>query len=221
STSWGETGGYSAVAKQMAIRVLDTLRSVPGVESAATAYWLPGVPASYSVEMKSVEGRAETEPKMIAQGRAVSPGYFAVMHIPLLGGELCRDDPNTSHMMVNRSFANAYLGGSAAIGHHLTQPGNSYVGTAAIRGVVGDARETGLDREPVPTVYWCFGSNQPGSFFLVRTRGAPQAMAETLRRKVHEIEPRRSVFDLTPLTDHISYAYAENRLGTTLLACFA
>jgi len=46
-------------------------------------------------------------------------------------------------------------------------------------------------------------------------------MIETVRRKIHELEPMRSVFDLTPLSDHISDAYAENRLRTILLSCFA
>jgi putative ABC transport system permease protein len=46
-------------------------------------------------------------------------------------------------------------------------------------------------------------------------------MAETIRRKIHEFEPRRSVYDLTPLADHISDGYAENRLRTILLAFFA
>jgi putative ABC transport system permease protein len=46
-------------------------------------------------------------------------------------------------------------------------------------------------------------------------------MAETIRRKTHELEPRRSVYDLTPLGDHISDAYAENRMRTILLAFFA
>jgi putative ABC transport system permease protein len=46
-------------------------------------------------------------------------------------------------------------------------------------------------------------------------------MTETIRRKIHELEPRRSVYDLTPLTDHISDAYAENRLRTILLTFFA
>jgi ABC-type antimicrobial peptide transport system permease subunit len=46
-------------------------------------------------------------------------------------------------------------------------------------------------------------------------------MAGTIRRKVHEAEPRRSVYGLTPLGEHISDAYAENRLRTILLAFFA
>jgi hypothetical protein len=179
------------------------------------------VPFQYQVELNTVEGRAETEPKMLAESRLVTPGYFATMRIPLLAGEVCRDESNTATMMVNRSFANAYLTGSAAIGRRLLQPGNSYVPPSAIRGIVGDARETGLDRVPPPTVYWCFGGTQPGTFFLVRTHGDPGRMAGTIRRKIHEVEPRRSVYGLTPLGEHISDAYAENRLRTMLLAFFA
>jgi putative ABC transport system permease protein len=179
------------------------------------------VPFEYQVEMKNTEGRAETEPKMLAQARGVGPAYFATMRIPLLSGEMCRDEPGAPTMMVNRSFANAYLAGSGAIGRHLLQVGNTYIPASEVRGIVGDARETGLDRQPVATVYWCYGSDQPGTFFLVRTRGEPPAMVETIRRKIHEIEPRRSVYDLTPLGDHISDAYAENRLRTILLVFFA
>ncbi len=46
-------------------------------------------------------------------------------------------------------------------------------------------------------------------------------MAETLRQKIHEIEPARSVFNITPLIEHLDEAFAENRLRTVLLAFFA
>ncbi|MGH9662292.1 MAG: FtsX-like permease family protein, partial [Bryobacteraceae bacterium] len=182
---------------------------------------LPGVPREYEIELKTTEGRAESEPKMLAQGRWVTPEYFAVMRIPILAGEFCRDDPNVTTAMINRSFANLYLNGSAAIGRHLVQPGNPYLAPAEIRGIVGDVRETGLDREPPPTAYWCTGATLPGTFFLIRVHGEPGSMAGMIRRKIHELEPLRSVYDLTPLTDHISDAYAENRLRMVLLAFFA
>jgi putative ABC transport system permease protein len=220
SSSWGETADQKG-AQQRTGRILDALRSVPGVTEAAASITLPGVPFQYQAELNTVEGRAQTEPKMLAEIRAVTPGYFATMRIPLLSGEVCRDDLNTATAMVNRSFANAYLAGSAAIGRHLVQPGNSFVPPSAIRGIVGDARETGLDREPAPTVYWCFFATQPGTFFLVGTHGDPGRMAGTVRRKIHEVEPRRSVYGLTPLGEHISDAYAENRLRTILLLFFA
>jgi predicted lysophospholipase L1 biosynthesis ABC-type transport system permease subunit len=86
---------------------------------------------------------------------------------------------------------------------------------------VGDVREMGLDREPPPTVYWCTGAMQPGTFFLLRVLAEPGFLAGTIRRKIHELEPSRSVYDLTSLTAHISDAYADNRLRTILLAFFA
>jgi hypothetical protein len=179
------------------------------------------VPFNYQVELNTAEGRAETEPKMLTQIRGVSPSYFATLRIPLMAGEVCRDDIVNGTMMVNRNFANAYLGGSAALGRRLVQPGNRNIAPTEIRGIVGDAREDGMDREPVATAYWCSGALQPGTFFLVRTQADPTAMIGTIRRKIHELEPRRSVYDVMPLADNISDAYAENRLRTILLAFFA
>jgi putative ABC transport system permease protein len=47
------------------------------------------------------------------------------------------------------------------------------------------------------------------------------AMAETLRRKIHRMEPARSVFDISPLEQHLSDHFAETRLRTLLLTLFA
>jgi putative ABC transport system permease protein len=46
-------------------------------------------------------------------------------------------------------------------------------------------------------------------------------MAKTLRQKIHEIEPARSVFDIAALEERIDDAFAENRLRTVLLTFFA
>jgi predicted lysophospholipase L1 biosynthesis ABC-type transport system permease subunit len=124
-------------------------------------------------------------------------------------------------MMVNRAFANTYFAGNSPTGRHLSLPGNSYVSASEVRGIVGDAREAGLDREPVPTVYWCFTPAQPGTYYEVRTHAEPAGMTETIRRAIHDVEPARSVFDVMPLADRISDAYATNRLRTILLVFFA
>ena len=57
--------------------------------------------------------------------------------------------------------------------------------------------------------------------YLIRTHGDPMAMARTLRVKVHELEPGRSVFNVMPLEDHLDDKLAENRLRTILLTLFA
>jgi putative ABC transport system permease protein len=219
SSTWAESG--TEASRLRATRVLEELRGLPGVAATAGALNVPGVPTDYQVEIKVEEGRAESEPKVLAQGRAVTPEYFATLQIPLLAVELCRTDSNARSMMVNRAFVNTYFAGGSAIGRHLSQPGNAYLPPSVVAGVVGDARELGLEREPVPTVYWCGNYWQPGAHFFVRTHGEPRLMAEPIRKAMRAIEPNRSVYDETPLAEQISGAYAENRLRTVLLAFFA
>ena len=220
SSSWGETGNLKA-AGQAVRRILETVAAVPGVESSAATFLLPGVPGTFPVELSVVEGRADSEPKIVAESRIGSAELFATIHIPLLAGEMCPQESNSPGMMVNRSFANAYFAGAGVIGKHLGQPSSPYFPTAVVRGIVGDARERGLDHEPVPTIYYCGLIMQPGLYFLARTHGTPMALGESVRRKLHEIEPARSVYDISPLTAHLSDAFAENRLRTVLLTFFA
>ncbi|HLW76849.1 MAG TPA: FtsX-like permease family protein, partial [Bryobacteraceae bacterium] len=220
SSSWGETGDPKK-SMQTVERLMDSIASVPGVESSAIAASLPGIPSDFQLELKVDQGRAETEPKVITQTRVVSSNYFATMKIPLVEGEMCRETVGASTAMVNRAFANAFFPGSTPIGHHFSQPGNLYVPTSEVRGIVADTRELGMDRAPSPVIYWCAHFLQPGTDFLARTYGDPAALGETIRRAIHNAEPTRSVFDISPLNDKISDAYAQNRLRTILLAFFA
>jgi putative ABC transport system permease protein len=220
SASWGETADMKGLTQKIT-RILDSLRALPGVEATATSAELPGVPAQFQTELNVKEGRAGSEPKIIVESRFVSPGYFETMHIPLLTGDLCREDHGNLQILVNRSFTNSYSAKSNWIGNHLQIPGSTFVATGEIRGVVGDARESGMNREPSPTVYWCLTAPEPDPHYLVRTATAPMATAETIRQKIHELEPGRSVFEIMLLEEHLDAAFAENRLRTVLLSFFA
>jgi len=46
-------------------------------------------------------------------------------------------------------------------------------------------------------------------------------MADAVRRRIHDLEPGRSVYAIEPLQDHLDDAFSENRLRTILLAFFA
>src|SRR5229473_3054515 len=240
SASYGETVDWKRLTQRID-RTLDELRGVPSVEAAGASATVPGVPSQYQTELRFTEGDQDPEHKMVTESRFITPGYFATMKIPLLSGELCREprfistpaDPTgTQHteatalqVLVNRSFADTYPAGSTVIGHHLQAVDNPFLrprDIGEVRGIVGDAREEGMNRPPSPTVYWCFGApGGPDPFYLVRTHAEPLAMAKTLREKIHEIEPARSVFNIMPLEEHLDEAFAENRLRTVLLAFFA
>jgi predicted permease len=220
SMNWGETGDMKKL-RQFTDRVLETLRATPGVESAAISVGVPGMPFKYQTELKLLEGRAESEPKLVTDNRFVSASYFATLRIPLLTGQLCHETDGPPTVVVNRTFADSYFHGEPVIGHHLQSVSLGYTGPAEIVGIAGDARESTLDHAPVPTAYWCAPIAQPGTYFLVRTRNAPLTMAETIRHQLHDIEPLRSAYDFAPLEQHFSDGLAENRLRTILLSFFA
>jgi putative ABC transport system permease protein len=218
-------------------RAIDGIRELPGVESVAITSALPGVRDEQQLEFVLVEGRAGSSAPLVAEYRIVSPGYFETLRIPLLAGEICRRPADAggkagvvTEALVNRRFAELYLADRQAIGLYLaggldTLVKNGHLfGTpppARIVGVVGDAREHGADRAPTPTVYTCFSAPNPAPWHLVRTSADSMALAASIRRKVRELEPQRSVYDVAPLDTRMGEAYAQNRLRTWLLTLFA
>ncbi len=219
SANWGETANLNRM-QQRVDRELDTLRHTPGVEGAATTLALPGIQWGVPGEFRMVEGTVDPNRKIIALPRVVSAGYFEAMHIPLLAGKACSAD-RPGGVVVNRRFAETYFAGRTFLGNHLAAvPANPYVPPAEIRGMVADAREQGLQREPEPTVYTCYSAPVPSPAIVVRTLGEPMAMAEVIRRKIHELEPNRSLYEVAPLEEHLHDSLAEHRLRAVLLTFF-
>lgn len=220
SGSWGETSDMKNVVQRIN-RTLENLGTLPGVEGAATAAMLPGVPAHYQLELK-IDGKIESDHPLLADTRYVSADYFHTMRISLLLGEACRQASAIPEVLVNRSFADRYFKGASPIGHTLAgATGNDFLGMSTIRGVVADAREEGMNEQPVPTAYFCTPAPSPFPNYLVRTHGDPMTMAETIRQRIHKIEPSRSVYGFSTLQDHLDDASSENRLRTILLTLFA
>jgi putative ABC transport system permease protein len=220
SGGWGETTNLPRVVQRVN-RTLDGLRTLPGVEDAATAGMLPGVPMLYQVQFK-VDGKLDPGRKILGESRWVSLGYFNTMRIPLLAGERCKEASTTPDLLVNRSFANLYLNGTGAVGHKLEPAAyNDFQAAGIVRGIVGDAREEGLNQPPAPTVYSCFSAPTPFPNYLIRTAGDPMAMADAVRKRIHELEPARSVYAVMPLEQHLSDAFTEDRMRTMLLTVFA
>jgi putative ABC transport system permease protein len=204
---------------------LEQLATLANVEAVATSWTLPGAPGPYEIEF-AVAGRPTTAPPVVAAWRTVSPGYFNTMGIRLLVGDLCRSLPAGIHrpgaaldVMVNRSFAERYFRGRSPIGSHVSWDSGSLAGR--ISGVVGDARELGIDHRTGPTVYACDSAPNPFPWFVMRTSGEPDSIAIAVRQHLARLEPLRSVYDMAPLEERIGDAYAQNRLHTWLLTLFA
>lgn len=221
SGTWAEEEDRGRLVQRIQ-GTLDELSGLPGVRSAATAWSLPGVPRQFQIEFQPVEGRSEPAKPLMAEWRTVAPAYFETLQIARVTGELCRRPPDArpaSEVMVNRSFVDRYFPGRSVLGLRLSWEDATLTGR--IVGVVADARELGLDREPGPTVYACDVAPTPFPWFLVQTEGEPSALAGAIRLKLKELEPLRSVYDIAPLEKRIGDAYEQHRLRTVLLVLFA
>jgi predicted lysophospholipase L1 biosynthesis ABC-type transport system permease subunit len=115
-------------------------------------------------------------------------------------------------------LADRYFNGSPIGYHFLSAPGRP---PSRIIGVVGDAREGGIHEAPAPIVYGCYGVAQPGNWYLVRTKGEPSAMTETIRRELRGFESSRSMYSVATLDDRLDDTFKEDRLRTFLLVFFA
>ncbi len=220
SGSWGETTDMKAVLQRID-RSLASLRALPGVVDASTTDSLPGIAWLYQIEFK-IDGKLEPGHPILADSRDVSAGYFNTMQIALLAGQACRTASTTSDVVVNRAFADRYMSDTSPVGHLLAGAAyNDFMPSGTIRGIVGDAREEGVNNPPVPTVYSCFSAPNPFPNYLVRTEGDPMAMAEAIRHRIHQVDPARSVYAFAPLQEHLNDASIAMRLRTTLLALFA
>lgn len=227
SASWSETTDYGRLTRRIE-NTVDQLRALPGVEGAATTGWsLPGVPEQWESPFELIEATSDLERRMVAEGRAVSPEYFATLGVPLLSGENCRRGADVAagsarpgEAMVNAAFALRYLSSrQSAVGLHLRSGNNAR--SDRIVGIVGNIRERGLDREPGPTVYWCRSAPNPTPYFLVRTAGDPSAIGSAVRLRMKEMDPLRSVYDVAPLEQRIGDAFKESRLRMLLVTLFA
>ena len=219
--SYGETGDMKRLTQRIDTD-LDAIRALPGVEGAATTVWLPGMPGQPQIELMRTDGEQDEQHKILAVTRIVSAGYFHTLAIPVLQGQECSANEDVPSVLVNRSFVNRYLQQGSPLGSHLrTVAQDVMMPTAIVRGIVADAREDGLNNAPSPTVYPCVAAPTPSPVFLVRTHGNPMALSQTIRRKLHQLEPSRSVFDVSPLEDHLSDSLSENRLRTAVLTFFA
>ena len=140
-------------------RVIQSVRSIPGIVNAASTTNVPLVGGSWEHEVRvgSNEG--------LSKFTWVSPGYFDTMGIPLLMGRgFNRNDSTGSKRVavVNRAFAGRYLANLQPIGQYLrTSPEPDYPSTLyQIVGLIPDTKYNDI-REPTPPMAFAPATQYP------------------------------------------------------------
>lgn len=209
-------------------QVLDRVRSVPGVRSAALAARAPMSPGR-SVLGFQVQGRPELPVSQLplAHYLEVSPGYFTTLRIPLLRGrEFLRQDALETPRVaiINDALARREFPGQDPIGQRISL-GPDEQGVLQwldIVGVSGDVRQYHVDQEPVPMIYGVHTSTPDRPFTVfVRTEGDPAAVAGDVRTAIRAVDASLPVTQVRTLDEVIGASLTQQRFNLALLAAFA
>lgn len=203
----------------------ERLAGLPGVEEVGAISFLP-LSGDRSASGFVVEGRpapaAGQEP--VGDMRAVTPGYFNTMGIPVLRGRnLSRADQASapSVTLISETLARTMFPGEDPIGKRLAYDWDDHV-SAEIVGITGDVHHSGLATAPHMEIYRPVAQFPYSSMSVVlRTTGEPAAISSLVRREVHTIDPDQPVGSLTPMTTLLRETLAKPRLNTLMLGLFA
>jgi len=205
-------------------RLLQQVRSLPGVQSAGAIGHLPlsGDIESYAMEVVS---RAPL-PNEYANPdcHVVEPGYFEAMKIPLLRGRYFdeRDGAQSPHaLIVNGDVVRNVFPNEDPIGKQLYMGFNGFTGT--IVGVVGNTKDLSMDLASTESVYTPY-SQAPSwnsMTLTIRTTTNPLALARSVHELVLGIDRDQPVSKVRSMDEVVEASVAAPRFRTLLLGLFS
>ncbi|HYL77998.1 MAG TPA: ABC transporter permease [Bryobacteraceae bacterium] len=206
------------------------LASLPGVESAGGVSHLPldDYPNWYSPYRP--EGLSESDAAtLLADHRAITPGYFRSMGTKLLEGRFFDAQDRAGGrqvVIVDDMLARSAWPGQSAVGkkieaEHFTSKGIVPVWGEVV-GVVEHIRNHSLSRKLRGEIYIPFEQTPREHLsFAVRTRMEPLALVEAIRRELHKSDKDLALSKVRPMTNYIERATAPVRFTAVLAGIFA
>jgi len=212
----------------------DRLATIPGVESVGGVTPLPLAGGEqYSVGSYGRVGEAdEVYRANKADYKAVLPGYFEAMRIPLLSGRTFiradNEDQALDVAVVDAKLAARLfgtenpLGAQILVDHFNEQTFSLERRPVTIVGVVANVRSATLAAEGRETIYvpYVFQAFLPLTF-VVRTTADPATMLQQIRTEVIALDRDVPVADLTTLASWVDEAMAQTRFLLALSTTFA
>ncbi len=217
-------------------QILERIAALPGVRSAGAINHIPiagdiwGFP--YRIEGRPKPGPGESP---VATYRAVMPGYFASMRLPILRGRDVSamdtaDAPGV--VLVSDYLARNAWPGEDPIGKRISLDGtDDDPKWVTVIGVVKDTVRSAWNNPPEDEVYLSVlqrpglvGSQETQAAYLTfvaRADGDPAALAPSLRAAVWGLDPTLPISQVLTMEQIVASANARARFQMLLLAAFA
>jgi predicted permease len=208
-------------------QLTENIRGLPGVEAVGAVSDLPalGVSGSQAIFYQTdTDFHSVVMQRPIAGQRSATPGYFAASLTALKAGRFFTEQDQTPVAVISESLARRLW---------PNDPLNSVVGRAVregdvtrpltvIVGVVEDIRPGSAERELPPQLYRPHHQrNSGGMNVVVRTSGAPDALASAIRSEVRNLAPTLPIADMRTVKEIVSASIAQRRFEMLLTSVFA
>jgi predicted permease len=179
-------------------KLLDRIRSLPGVQSASVTSVFP-VSGNGNTDWIRIVGKPYNGEHNEVNQREVSSDYFKTLKAKLERGRFFTDDEDSSKpkvVIVNKAFVRKYFPGEDPIGRVMGDTELTPKSLRQIIAVVDDIKESSLDVDTWPAEYTPVNQGPDNYFGLeVRTSQAEGAMLPVLRATVQQVDPGIGVFD--------------------------
>jgi ABC-type lipoprotein release transport system permease subunit len=199
---------------------VEQLSELPGVAAASASNVAP-----FSGEGTANRFRLENESGSefhSAAWRAVTPGFFGTLGIPLKRGRLFSDaDRNGAQevIILSESMARQYWPNQDPIGRNVLWGRSGSPKT--IIGIVGDLRDLKVDQSPAPTMFRPFAQLPDAPMtLLIRTREEPSSVVASVRRVMAGID-HNAALECLPLRRVMSDSLLSQRASLLTVAAFA
>jgi putative ABC transport system permease protein len=209
-------------------RVLDTVRALPGVESAGLSSQLP---LSGDFDMYGIHAEAKPRPNPeedpSAFRYAVSAGYLETMQVPLLRGRLLAPTDRSDAppvVLISDGLARRVWPREDPLGQRV-RIGDATSGSWwTIVGVVGDVKQVALasrtdDAVYVPEAQWPRADGAMSLAVRLRTGSAPATKA--VRAAIWGVDKDQPILRVAAMAQLVSASEAQRRFTLLLFAAFA
>ncbi|HVP46397.1 MAG TPA: ABC transporter permease [Bryobacteraceae bacterium] len=233
----GSRFDQTAPISGMARQAIERIEALPGVEAAAASCYLPlegGLGLGFSIM-----GRPANDQQ--SQGGAgwayVTPRFFDVFKVPIVRGRgfTERDAAGAPGVaLINEAMARRFWPHENPIGQRITigaGMGPAFAEPAReIIGIVGDARDAGLNQDPVNEMFVPLSQVRDGVMALnntfmpltwvVRTKVAPFSLADPIQR-IFQQAADLPVGHIRTMDQVVVQSTARDQFNTLLLGIFA
>ena len=210
---------------EAAARLIDRIAGLPGVEAVGGATGFPPVTPQRATRFE-VDGRELTADESSALFIAATPGYFAALGTPVLGGREFQTSDRAGAqpvVLVSRILAERLFPNQDPIGRRVRLVNPEHSGEwRTIVGIVGDVQYRELREELQPALYTPFAQTPfLWLYVMVRSTGTPDALLVSLRHVVPTVDPALTAANIRRVEDVITSSAAEPRFNMLLVSAFA